>query len=419
MSIEYPVKVKFTYDNSELKKVQDKVSTKVSAKSSGSQTITGESKELKQLGESGKGQKSLLVGILGKLVGIGALLSSLQAILEPLLKTIQILVFVAVASIIKRLKEIGQAFVDLFQGDIVGFLKNLIGPGMFDFITAWLEEGWAIMKDVGKWIYTNIIEPGWEVLKGVGQWIYDTILSPGWESLKSVSKWVYDNIISPGWESLKSVGMWIQDNVIAPGWEVLKTVGSWIMDNVIIPSWSTLSSIGTWIWENVITPGFEAVLSFGGWIWEQIIKPGFGLLSDVGDQIWTMLKSYLKFLGDIASRIWNLIRPYFEVLHDIGDKIWAIIRRALRSLISPSSKKKVEDSTEPVQLGSEAFGGMIPETGLYQLHAGEQVSRGNTVSTVNNNKPTINVYVQGGANTNIATEVARKLSNELYAYCRG
>ena len=218
----------------------------------------------------------------------------------------------------------------------------------------------------------NWIKDGWEIMKGIGQWIWEKIIKPSWEFLKDVGKWLWDNVILPSWEFLKDVGQWIWEKILEPAWNFLKDVGKWIWEKIIKPSWEFLKDVGQWIWEKIIKPSWEFLKDAGQWIWEQIIKPAFNFLKDIGQWIWDLIKSFVsKFFGggDTAN-------------------------------------------------GGRAFGGVVSEDGLYKLHAGETVSRGNT--TTINKSPSINIAVNGndGVNDNLVNEIAVRMSRELNTFSR-
>lgn len=351
MSITYPVKIKFTYDKSDLKKAEKDISPK------------GE----KEKGKGGGGIGELL----SKLGVIAALVAGLDQILQPILNILQILVFVAVAKLINRVVEIIDAFKALFQGDIVGFLKKLIGEDTFKwFQTLWynIQDFATRIKPFAEMIWNNYIKPGWEIIKNVGTWLWETIIKPSWNFLLGVGSFIWDLIVS-GFEIIVNFGIWIWEQIVKPSWEYLKKVGVWIWEKIIQPSFNFLKDAGLWIWEKVIEPAFNFLKDVGSWLWDQIIKPAFSFLMNIGDWIWDLIK--------------NSVGSIF------GGK----------------------------EEGSRAFGGSIPKTGLYKLHAGETVSRGN--STTVNNTPNITINVQGGSvSDEIIDEIARKLTGTLNTYMR-
>ena len=55
---------------------------------------------------------------------------------------------------------------------------------------------------------------------------------------------------------------------------------------------------------------------------------------------------------------------------------------------------------------------------MYQMHAGEQVGRGNTSSVSNTLSPVININVSGGASQDTIDQIARRLNQELSTFSR-
>jgi len=331
MAIEYPVKIKFNYDNSELKKVKDSVGVGAAAK-----------------GEGKKGT-NILGSMLGKLGLIAAVLTFLKGLLEPILNILQILLFVGIFALVKFIKQI-----------------------------------WESISAFAAWAWDTVIKPIWEWLKKVGLWLWNNIIKPGWEVLKEVGLWIWNNIIIPGWEILKTIGSWIWNNILVPAFEVLLDVGLWIWQNIIIPGWNILKKVGLWLWHNIILPAWKFLKDVGLWIWEKIIKPAFDFLKNVG--VW----------------IWEKIEAGLSVLFNIGKMIFDFIK----SLLRPRGRGS----------GSRQFGGSIAKTGMYLLHSGEQVSRGNTTNVTK--APNITVNVMGNANSGVVEEVVTQISRQLNSYTK-
>jgi len=66
----------------------------------------------------------------------------------------------------------------------------------------------------------------------------------------------------------------------------------------------------------------------------------------------------------------------------------------------------------------KAFGGIIPEDGLYQMHAGENVSRGNTVGSSGGQTNNITVNVNGNADNSTIDKISQAISLEMRGYSR-
>ena len=141
-------------------------------------------------------------------------------------------------------------------------------------------------------------------------------------------------------------------------------------------------------------------------VWDgiKLIGEGFGKIFIKG--VGGIAKSLSKFLwdsiGDIASWVLELNKKIFDLLTKIpliGGAIGAV----------GGAFGAVGERV----LGSRQFGGYIPETGLYNLHAGETVTpAGTSISGV-----TINVNVSGNGMSN-DRELAEKIGEVVTAQLR-
>jgi hypothetical protein len=353
MVVEYPVKIKFNYDESDLKKVKEdlEVDKGNGKKGGGNSKTTG-----------------LLTGMLGKLGVIAAVLAALNNLIKPLLDAIQYLVFFAFALLLAGIKK------------IIDGVKSVFSKEFWKAIWEGIKE-----RAIGLW---EAIKEAFEPIKNAGIWIWNNIIKPAWEFLKDVGLWIWEFILLPAWEFLKDVGIWIWEQIIKPAWEFLLDVGKWIWEQIIKPAWAFIKNVGKWIWQQIIKPAFNFLKEVGKWIWEQIILPAFSFLSDVGMKIWN-----------------NIIKPAFSFLKDMGKWIWDIIKSSLGGLFGRGK-------------GNRAFGGTVGETGLYKLHAGETVSRGNTTSV--SNAPNITVNIAGGSavSDEMIDQLVSRLTTELNAYTK-
>ena len=396
MSMEYPVKIKFTYDNSELKNVSDKASVAVK----GGSTSEGDGKET----------KGTMMGMLGKLGIIAGLLSALNQLVAPLLQAVQILVFIGIAMIVKAIVSIVKAIGSIFTADfwkgigeaLVNFAKNL-----WDGIVAALQP----ILQFGVWLWDTLIKPAFEFLKDVGLWIWDTIIKPAFMFLVNAGLWIWDTIIKPAFNFLIDAGLWIWEQIIMPAFMFLINVGLWIWEQIIRPSFMYLAGVGLWLWEQIILPAWMFLKDVGSWIWDQILKPAWEFLLDIGTWIWEIVKSPFQWLADKIRTIWGWFTGSSS--KDSGSS-------SSRDGTYNGDKVQVKDPNTGKwkQAGSKAFGGTIGETGLYMLHAGESISRGNTTTV--NKSPTIIINVQGGSTDNdLVNKIARAVNNQMRAYSRG
>jgi hypothetical protein len=115
-------------------------------------------------------------------------------------------------------------------------------------------------------------------------------------------------------------------------------------------------AFGPWLWNALTTTFFktlEILTAIGKWIWDTIIafmKDPLGTLSGMGKWIWDTITGTL-------SNIW-------DSLSGIGSWIWNMITSSLSNFIGGVGKG---------YRGYATGTPFVPETGLYQLHRGEQV----------------------------------------------
>jgi len=97
MTIEYPVKIKFNYDDSELGKIKNKVNTNVSGSAGGKQTTSK---------KGGSGLLSTMGKVTGLLGGIAAIMKVLEGPIQVIVQILQILVFVFITKLIYCLYQL-------------------------------------------------------------------------------------------------------------------------------------------------------------------------------------------------------------------------------------------------------------------------------------------------------------------------
>lgn len=282
-------------------------------------------------------------------------------------------VLASIRSVIDPLFQVINYFVFTSFASLVKWVSELVE----NVKSIFTKEFW---QGVGEWLMTQA-ENLWEYVK--------TIFANGLQKVKEIGTMLWEEYFAPAFETVKEWGLRIWENYIVPGWERIKEAGQWIWDNVIIPGWESLKEAGKWIWETILEPAWGFLKDVGSWIWEQIIKPGFDFLKDIGSKIWEHMKSAFT---------WGI---------DVGAKLWSWVK----SKLSFGGNK--ED-------GSKAFGGTIPKDGLYRMHAGEQVSRGNTTNINKSMNPSISINL-GNNNTGsmgAGSDIAQAMIRELKGFSR-
>ena len=143
MAIEFPVKIKFTKDASELNKIKKEVNV-------GDASGNG--------GPTGKKVASNTSQILGKLGVIAAILTALKSVLEPILQVIQILVFVAVIFLIKLIQKIIEGVKAVFSPDFWKGIFEILQQGVINLWEA-IKSAFEPIANAGVWVWNNIIGP--------------------------------------------------------------------------------------------------------------------------------------------------------------------------------------------------------------------------------------------------------------------
>ena len=102
-------------------------------------------------------------------------------------------------------------------------------------------------------------------------------------------KWAFD--------ALKNVGKWIWNQIIKPAFMFLIDAGEALWNQIIKPAWEFMSDVVSWLWTDVIEPAWGVMRSITGWLWNQVIKPAWNVMKDVGAWIWKILKSPFEWLA--------------------------------------------------------------------------------------------------------------------------
>jgi len=206
-------------------------------------------------------------------------------------------------------------------------------------------------------------------------------------------------------------------NLMKWAWGIIKVfgdnmlkLGAWLLEG-LLKAWDWIKGIGETIWTDYLKPAWEWFLGVGEKIWTDILKPAWEWFKGVGEKIWTKIlkPSWDWFLG-VGQKIWdNILKPAWEWFSDIGTKIWDIIKKPFQwlgdrisSLFGGKNKS-----------GTKAFGGIIPQTGMYLMHQGEVVTPAGTNQSAMGNNINITVNVNGGSSDMDYNAMARKIAEEI------
>lgn len=207
-----------------------------------------------------------------------------------------------------------------------------------------------------------------------------------WDQIKAfyIRTWEFlKNAFISIWNSLIAFyqGIWNQfTNFATNGMNTLKNildVGWAYIQQSIANRWNNIKEFFTSTWES-ITEIFDQSVDFITTLPSRILEAFTGLGNRIKEAITDILPEWMI---DLFRRGIRLIRSGGDVFGDI--------------------------------LGSFQTGGMVPETGAYILHRGEEVVPRNEVGSSNTFSPSIVVNVSGGASSVDANNVARIISEQL------
>jgi hypothetical protein len=185
----------------------------------------------------------------------------------------------------------------------------------------------------------------------------------------------------------------------------------WLRDE--LPNmFSPLAQFPSTIWEKYIKTPWVAFQNSISTIWEVYLKPMFVTLGENIASAWTIFKEGMSSLVSKLKEWVDRINPFGNKKKD-KDVTGPTLSEIFRKFDDIGKKPTHSIFGTPLP---KALGGIIPSDGLYKMHAGENVSRGNTVNN-NNKNATINVNVSGGSAMN-ARSLAREINTELQTFGR-
>lgn len=205
----------------------------------------------------------VLGGIIGSGIagGIFALVSIFKdfPIVTATMKLLKLLLLILLLPLVPILKPLLLGLAAFVKSSSKGAKNGLIGAGGLGLLAllglgSFIGAGTAQMKEEEKKTAPGVNEE--RPKTNIWEWITSNILNPAAEFFKtSIEASYYALFIAP-WVILKDVGLWIWNQIIRPSWNFLKDVGKWIWNWIIYPSFNFLKDIGVWIW-NIIKSPFE------------------------------------------------------------------------------------------------------------------------------------------------------------------
>jgi hypothetical protein len=201
---------------------------------------------------------------------------------------------------------------------------------------------------------------------------------------------------------------------------VLSAVGTKALDfaKLIGDNWSKIGSKFDWIvskatfFKDVWDTSWSAVKAVTSAAMP-IIEPIWGIIASGAQMVFTAFQLAFPYVKEITSSVWSVVEP---ILSKLGDALGWVADKA--GAIAGWLNKKLDSSQSKGSVDGRHYSGLdyVPFDGYTaKLHKGEGIvrasenphNRRNSISTTNNNKPTVVVNING---TNMTP---RQILNEL------
>jgi hypothetical protein len=439
--IEYPVRIKFFADKGSMP----------------TDTSTSGGTSTKNIEKNSTKQTSSLEGIFSKVAGLLAIAKIIEPVLTLIGDLLTILFFKVFIPLAKLFKPLGDWLAKQQpQGPTTTAAGNTYTPGgalgpldvdIWEKIKEWASNAGTWLKELWDWGLQNIKDTiaNWGTIIGdVWNWgmdnIKETVSNWGiiigdlWNKAmtnvdETISNWGI--IIGDLWtKTMTSVDetltTWKEDlSVIFAEWgEGLATWVDNIWNEYVSPAWESMLTFVENIWDNYMVPAWEKILTWGKDIFDKFIAPALSPLKDLLSSFYeTIVKPAIDLLSRgvrlISDYISDLIKRFFKLGRKENEADTLQQQNKNQQETIDKQKEMIDDLIEQLreENGTRAFGGIIPEDGLYKLHAGEVVSRGNTINT-NKQSNSIAITINGNATRDVVDEIITSLNKEMRGYMR-
>lgn len=346
--------------------------------------------------------------------------------------TVAILAMVApwallIYTVIKNWDKIKDYFRSMWGGIKTSFKSGLdyLSDMLMKFNpTNWLQEVGNTMRDWFAGLFGgddeedeslgDKLKSKWtNLLDGIGN-----VLSDGGDFIK---KWLWDKPIEwagkgVDWikDKWRPISESISDSLEAAG-PFLKT---WLWDKP--GEWA--GNGAEWIkekWNSLKSPAGDIFSSIGNffkiWFWDKPIEWVSGTVNWIIEK-WNIMRNST---GQIFSSIGNFFKTWFwDKPREWLDSLWNKVSDIWSKIAKKVSETPLIGSTVKFVgnlLGSFQSGGIIPQTGPYLLHKGEEVIPANQVNNYRGATPQYNITVNANVSSsydvrNLAEEIKRYLS---------
>ncbi len=296
------------------------------------------------VGDSGAGGIGVLgKKAVGWLAIIALAIEGMSFMLKPvmsLLKVILMLLFLPLIPILKPVMVALKSFIDsMKKARATAPQIQTTGESILDIpITV---ANWALMigAAIGDFLF-QLGKGAFDLGVRIGNWLYDKVIIPAanfiFNSIIDAGNWVSDTI-KTSLNYLKDVGMWIWEQILLPAWNFLKDVGAWVWDLIKSP-WEWLAgkirSIWDWI-KDAVSNMLPKFLGGGGRRDDFISRPGQAPVSFNPSDTIIGVKDISRLGG--GSIIININNPLVRQTSDIkniANEVSRVLQRQMTGRVS-------------------------------------------------------------------------------------
>lgn len=274
-------------------------------------------------------------------------------------------------------------------GGWIDFLKFTIGDAISTALSPFMDTIIGVIEAVSEWITDNSKLAGWIIIFGViigGLLFLLGFFVLAMFGLAGALAFVI------GFFSILS-GVWIPLLATALGFLIF-----WIFKNWR-KVWDWVAQKLKAVWDWIVTKVWQPIAGFFD---KWVVQPLKAAWDWIVENIWKPVKEWFtKWIIDPIKNAWQGLIDFILNLWESIKNIWKGFIEGLKELGS----KFLEF------LGFKQFGGFVPFTGPYMLHAGERVVPAGTSN--NFGGITINISTTGGVD---GSAVAQQIMNEIRRY---
>lgn len=297
------------------------------------------------------------------------------------------------------LEALANWFISTALPAIVNFVQNTVLPTISNFFT-WLGQTWETVRPALEALFNWFVT---EALPAIVSFVQNTVLP----AVQDFFNWLGQvwEVVSP---ALSQIFDWFVTTAMPAIIDFVNNVALPVIQNIfnfVRDAWTLIEPALSSIFDWFVTTGFPAIVDFVN----NIVLPAIQGIINLVSAIWITVQ---PFLNDFKTGVegvfnWiktNIIEPFVNTIQSVIDKF-----NELRGNVSAgvegaagiasglsSGQFSVGDVIGAIGAqirGYATQGSYVPDTGLYMLHRGEQVSNG---SSQGGQPTTININFTGG-----------------------